>query len=218
MIRINLIDYNKIVRQVVIQKQLTTSVSVIFAFIAICGVNWVFETASIANLKDDVREIEVEVAQLDPKYKKVQRLKKQESKLNKIITGIDQLRTKRSRTTEILDDVGQSIPEDIWLKTIDQLTSKEVKAKRIPFVFLENKKSKPIDPKSKNQASGDDQFIEIKGLGKSDQSVVNFLDQLKGVPYLDHVLLFSTKEIWIGLNPIREFTIYCHVMKSDVQA
>lgn len=215
MISINLLDYKRIAREVTIQKQLTASFTVFTLFLATYGLFWVVGLAQIGQLESDILEVEGQVAELTPEYNEVQKLKKRQAKLQKIISGIDELRSRRSRTTEVLEDVGDSLPEDIWLASIDQLTLKEVQDKKIPFVFLDQAPNGKTPPGKQAAPEESDQFFEIKGKGNSDQSIVNFIEQLRGVPYIDHVLLFSTKHNWIDLKPIREFTIYCHIMKPE---
>ncbi len=139
-------------------------------------------------------------------------MKKEKTSFNKIIKGIDNLRAQRGRTTEILEDIGRSLPEDVWLRGIRQMDMNAIKGKRIPFLFIDYEAKK----KAKEDAP-DDVFFEIKGSAKYDQSLVQFVELLENIPYFDHVVLLSTNQEWIGLEPIREFLIYSHVVLPEVK-
>jgi len=219
MININLLDYKRIAREVTIQKQLTSSVGIILLVIVMCGLHWMFQAAQIGTLEGEIAEVEAQVAELSAEYNQVQTLRDQHGKLTTIITGIDDLRSRRSRTTEILEDVGRSLPEDIWLEKMDQMTLQEINNKRIPFIFLSQADKKAQKGKGKKgQNQSNDQFFELKGKARTDQSVVHFLEQLRAIPYLDHVLLYSTKHELIGFEEVRRFVIYCHVLNPEEKA
>ena len=54
--------------------------------------------------------------------------------------------------------------------------------------------------------------LDDEGKTKALQMFVEFLEN---VPYFDHVVLLSTKQYWIGLEPIRKFSIYSHVVLPE---
>jgi Tfp pilus assembly protein PilN len=219
MININLLDYKRIAREVTIQKQLTKSVGIILLVIVACGLHWMLKAAEIGVLEGEIAEVEAQVAELSAEYNQVQALREEEGKLTTIITGIDDLRSRRSRTTEILEDVGHSLPEDIWLERLDQMTLLEVNNKKIPFIFLSQAKGEgKKENGKKNQNQSNDQFFELKGTARNEQSVVHFLEQLRAIPYLDHVLLYSTKHQLIGFEEVKKFVIYCHVLNPEEKA
>ena len=219
MININLLDYKRIAREVTIQKQLTKSVGIILFVIVVCGLHWMLKAAEISSLEGEIAEVEAQVAELSAEYNQVQSLRDQHGKLTTIITGIDDLRSRRSRTTEILEDVGRSLPEDIWLEKLDQMTLQEINGKRIPFIFLSQANANGKKGKGKNnKEQSNDQFFELKGTARNEQSVVHFLEQLRAIPYLDHVLLYSTKHQLIGFEEVRKFVIYCHVLNPEEKA
>lgn len=212
MITINLYDYRRVLQQIAIQKQIAAILLAMTLVLVLCGLSWVVEKAFVGLLNDDVREIQAQVSVLKPDYNAVQTMKGEKVAFNKIITGIDNLRAQRGRTTEILEDIGRSLPEDVWLRGIRQMDMNAIKGKRIPFLFIDYEAKK----KAKEDAP-DDVFFEIKGSAKYDQSVVQFVELLENIPYFDHVVLLSTNQEWIGLEPIREFLIYSHVVLPEVK-
>ncbi|TDJ58040.1 MAG: hypothetical protein E2O41_06910 [Nitrospina sp.] len=212
MITINLYDYRRVLQQIAIQKQIAAILLAMTLVLVLCGLSWVVEKAFVGLLNDDVREIQTQVSALKPDYDAVQTMKREKVAFNKIITGIDNLRAQRGRTTEILEDIGRSLPEDVWLRGIRQMDMNAIKGKRIPFLFIDYE-AKEI---AKEDAP-DDVFFEIKGSAKYDQSVVQFVELLENIPYFDHVVLLSTNQEWIGLEPIREFLIYSHVVLPEVK-
>ena len=212
MITINLYDYRRVLQQIAIQKQIAAILLAMTLVLVLCGLSWVVEKAFVGLLNDDVREIQTQVSALKPDYDAVQTMKREKVAFNKIITGIDNLRAQRGRTTEILEDIGRSLPEDVWLRGIRQMDMNAIKGKRIPFLFIDYEAQK----KAKEDAP-DDVFFEIKGSAKYDQSVVQFVELLENIPYFDHVVLLSTNQEWIGLEPIREFLIYSHVVLPEVK-
>jgi len=212
MITINLYDYRRVLQQIAIQKQIAAILLAMTLVLVLCGLSWVVGKAFVGLLNDDVREIQTQVSALKPDYDAVQTMKREKVAFNKIITGIDNLRAQRGRTTEILEDIGRSLPEDVWLRGIRQMDMNAIKGKRIPFLFIDYE-AKEI---AKEDAP-DDVFFEIKGSAKYDQSVVQFVELLENIPYFDHVVLLSTNQEWIGLEPIREFLIYSHVVLPEVK-
>lgn len=212
MITINLYDYRRVLQQIAIQKQIVAILLAMTLVLVLCGLSWVVEKAFVGLLNDDVREIQTQVSALKPDYDAVQTMKREKVAFNKIITGIDNLRAQRGRTTEILEDIGRSLPEDVWLRGIRQMDMNAIKGKRIPFLFIDYE----AQQKAKEDAP-DDVFFEIKGSAKYDQSVVQFVELLENIPYFDHVVLLSTNQEWIGLEPIREFLIYSHVVLPEVK-
>ena len=216
MITINLYDYKKIVRDVGIQKQLSmVAAGTLIVFLICCGV-WMFQKMLIWNVESELAEVQAKVVAATPDYNAVQQLKKQQGKYTKIITGIDKLRSDQARTTDFLEDMGQSVPEGVWLTSIKQMTMKDIKSKRIPFLFITYGKNAARVPK-KDEVS-DDKFVELKGVGMDDQAVVHFLEQLRALPYIDAVVLNKSNRKWMGEHPVNNFDIYCHFLKTKPAA
>ena len=211
MITINLYDYKRIIRDVGIQKQLAmvTATSMIVLLIC-CGV-WMFQKMLIWSTESSLAEVQTKVAQATPDYNAVKQLQKQQGQYIKIITGIDELRSDQNRTTEFLEDMGQAVPEGVWLTSIRQMTMKEIKGRKVPFLFIS------YDQKANNNRNAKeptDQFVELKGVGMGDQTIVHFLEQLRAIPYIDAVVLNMSKRAWMDNRPVQNFEIYCHFLKT----
>ena len=211
MITINLFDYKRIVRDVAIQKRLAMVMAGSLVVLLLCCMVWMFQKMSIWKTEGELAEVLEEVQKAKPNYDAVQFLKKRQKKYSKIITGIDKLRSDQARTTEFLEDMGQAVPEGLWLTSIRQMTMTEIRAKRVPFLFISY--GKGSKPKKKGKGP-EDKFVELKGVGMADQTLVHFLEQLRAIPYIDAVVLNSSKRKWMGNQPVQNFSIYCHFIKS----
>jgi Tfp pilus assembly protein PilN len=149
-----------------------------------------------------------------PDYTAVQQLKKQQGQYTKIITGINKLRSDQNRTTEFLEDIGQAVPEGIWLTSISQMDMVGIKNKKVPFLFISYSKSN----RGNKAKASDDKFIELKGVGMGDSTIVHFLEQLRALPYIDAVVLNMSKRHWMDNRPVQKFEIYCHFLKTKPAA
>jgi Tfp pilus assembly protein PilN len=222
MITINLYDYKRIVRDVGIQKQLAMVLMVSLVVGLICVGVWMFQNMLIWNTQSELAEVETKVAAATPDFKVVQQLKKEQTQYTKIITGIDKLRTDQARTTEFLEDMGQAVPEGIWLTSVKQMDITEIKTKEIPFLFLDYAGKKP--KKRKRPKKGEekeeelDQFVQLKGVGMDGKPIVHFLEQLRAISYIDAVVLHKSDRSWMENEPVQKFEIYCHFITTKPAA
>ncbi len=222
MITINLYDYKRIIRDVGIQKQLArVAAASMITLLIVCGI-WMFQKMWIWKIESDLAEVQTKVAAATPDYNAVQQLKKQQAQYQKIITGIDELRSDQARTTELLEDVGQAVPEGVWLTSINQMGMSEIENKKIPFLFISyddpKSKKRKRGKKNKREEESTDKFIELKGVGIDDQPIVHFLEQLRALPYIDAVVLNTSKRVWMENQPVQKFEIYCHFLKTKPAA
>ncbi len=220
MITINLYDYKRVIRDVEIQKRVVLVGAASTATFLACFVVWIIQLALIGITKDNLAEVQIEVAAATPNYNAVQQMKKQRAQYQKIIKGIDQLRSNQARTTEFLEDMGQAVPEGIWLTSTRQVGMTEIQSKRVPFLFIayDDKKSKRRRPKKKGKEDGADKFIELRGVGTDDQPIVNFLEQLRAIPYIDAVVLNTSQRAWMEKQPVQRFVIYLHFLNTKPAA
>ncbi len=222
MITINLYDYKRIIRDVGIQKQLVRVAAVSMITLLIVSGIWMFQKMWIWTIESDLAEVETKVAVATPNYNAVQHLKKQQAQYTKIMTGIDKLRSDQARTTELLEDVGQAVPEGIWLTSINQMEMSEIESKRIPFLFIsyDDPKSRKRRGKRKDKQKevSSDKFIEVKGMGVGDRPIVQFLEQLRAIPYIDAVVLNTSDRQWLENQSVQKFEIYCHFLKTKPAA
>lgn len=221
MITINLYDYKTVIRDVGIQKNVVKVVGVTVLSVALCFVIWVFQWFAQGIVEGDLAEVNAKVVAATPDYNAVQQLKKQQDQYQKIITGIDKLRSNQTRTTEFLEDMGQAVPEGVWLRSIMQLGISQIESKKVPFLFISSNSSKSRRSRKKaNQKKneGGDKFIELKGVGMNDQAIIHFLEQLRALSYIDAVVLHSSKREWVENQPVKRFEIYCHFLKTEPAA
>ena len=218
MITINLYDYKRIVRDVGIQKQLAMVAAGSMIVLLICCGTWMFQNMWIWSIESDLAEVEIEVAAATPDYNAVQKLKKQQGQYTKIITGIDALRSDQARTTEFLEDMGRAIPEGIWLTSVQQMDMDGIKNKKIPFLFINYDDKKARRGKKGKKDAPVDKFVELKGTAMDGQSIVHLLEQLRAIPYIDAVVLNTSKRKWMENQPVQNFEIYCHFLKTKPAA
>ena len=218
MITINLYDYKRIVRDVGIQKQLAMVAAGSMIVLLICCGTWMFQNMWIWSIESDLAEVEIEVTTATPDYNAVQKLKKQQGQYTKIITGIDALRSNQARTTEFLEDMGRAIPEGIWLTSVQQMGMEGIKNKKIPFLFINYDDKKSRRGKKGKKKGPVDKFVELKGTAMDGQSIVHLLEQLRAIPYIDAVVLNTSKRKWMENQPVQNFEIYCHFLKTKPAA
>ena len=218
MITINLYDYKRIIRDVGIQKQLAMVAAGSMIVLLICCGTWMFQKMWIWGVESELAEVETKVAAATPDYNAVQKLKKQQGQYTKIITGIDALRSDQARTTEFLEDMGQAVPEGIWLTSVQQMDLEKIEGKKIPFLFISYDKKKSRKRGKKGAAVSDDKFVELKGTAMDGQSIVHLLEQLRAIPYIDAVVLNTSKRTWLENQPVQNFEIYCHFLKPKPAA
>jgi Tfp pilus assembly protein PilN len=220
MITINLYDYKRIIRDVGIQRHLAKVAAAIMVTLLISLGIWILQTMWIWKVESDLAEVQAEVAEATPDYNAVQHLKKQQGQYQKIITGIDKLRSDQARTTEFLEDIGQAVPEGVWLTSINQIGLSEVEGKKVPFLFIsaDQKSKRGKRGKGKKTKEPEDKFIELKGVGMDDQVIVHLLEQLRALPYIDAVVLNTSKRSWMENQPVQKFEVYCHFLKTKPAA
>jgi len=219
MITINLYDYKRVIRDVGIQRKVARVAQVLVGTVLLCLGIWILQAMWIGAVNRDLAEVQAKVVEATPDYNAVQQLKKQQGQYQKIITGIDKLRSDQARTTEFLEDIGQAVPEGVWLTSINQIGMSEVQGKKVPFLFIsaDQKPKRGRRGKGKKKES-EDKFIELKGVGMDDQVIVHLLEQLRALPYIDAVVLNTSKRSWMENQPVQKFEVYCHFLKTKPAA
>ena len=220
MITINLYDYKRIVRDVGIQKRFVAVLTSSAVVLAICIIIYLFQIGMIMNTESELAEVKTKVAAATPDYNAVQKLKKEQTQYTKIITGIDALRSDQARTTEFLEDMGQAIPEGVWLTSVQQMDMEQIQRKKIPFLFIsyEDGKSRKRKKRGNTEALSIDKFVEMKGTAVDGQPVVHLLEQLRAIPYIDAVVLNTSKRVWMKNQPVQKFEIYLHFLNTKPAA
>lgn len=213
MITINLYDYKTVVRNVGIQRNISLVAASTMLVGLLCLGVFFLQLALIANVNSELEEVNQKVAQAKPDYDAVQLMKAKQTRYNEIITGIGALRGQQAPTTQLLEDVGQILPQGVWLKEVKQLDMKTVHGRKIPFLFIDYSKNAP--PPAPVEGAPQDVFIKIGGSAMNDQPIIHFLDQLRAFPYFDAVVLHKSTRDYVDVTPIQNFEIYCHFLKPE---
>ena len=164
----------------------------------------------------EVRDLQQQVNALQSEVNVVKTLQAKQKRVGTILTGIDNLRANQLPATQTLFDVNLSVPEEIWLTKITQMSKEELSKARVPTVFIDSavtqgakKASRPGNKKLAKKAPKE--FIEIQGHALEDDAVARFIEQLETIPYFEIVFLYKTEQIFIGNTKVRKFSIYCYM-------
>jgi len=220
MITINLYDYKRVIRDVGIQKRFIAVLTSSAVALAVCIIIYLFQIGMIMNTESELAEVKTKVAAAAPDYNAVQKLKKEQTQYTKIITGIDALRSDQARTTEFLEDMGQAVPEGVWLTSVQQMDMEQIQRKKVPFLFItyEGGKSGKRRNKGKQAGLSNDKFVEMRGTAVDGQPIVHLLEQLRAIPYIDAVVLNTSRRVWLENQPVQKFEIYLHFLNTKPAA
>ncbi len=203
MIKINLYDYREELKRITVQKRVLQSASMVAAFMCLILFTWLLEKSRISAVQMELADLEQQVNALQPTVNLVKGMQRKQSRVEKILTGIEGLRTNQMQATGILFDVNQKVPEEVWLTSVSQKSKKDLVSAKVPVILFANSKSKP--------ATNQSPFFEITGYALEDQSVARFVERLEQIPYFNMVFLFNTEYQGIGKFAVRKFTIYCYM-------
>ncbi len=118
MIKINLLPYRDIEKKekVVIQLIIMTS-AMLMSLIIVAIVHW--QVVSYENMRLNEKEaLNNEIKELDKKLGQIDKIKEQKSEIERKLTVINDLNTRRIVTTELLYKVAEAIPDNVWLLSI----------------------------------------------------------------------------------------------------
>ena len=218
MITINLFDHKRIVTEVRVQKNITASLAIMLVGAILVGAFWALQQVQVSQQKIDTDRMNKLAVGKEPHYNKVVAMKTEKAGVQAIINKIDTLRNPRYETPQLMEDLSESIPEGVWLTSIQQKDLDQLRGAGVPVLFIQDdsegaKKKKRGRKAKKEENKGESQhlFIELRGMAKVDQAIVRYMEQLEKVSYLDHIFLQTTQQRWIGLEEVRTFTIYCHI-------
>jgi Tfp pilus assembly protein PilN len=222
MITINLYDHKIIVTEVRVQKMISAAVFISLMGLVLVGAWWGIQRLAINQQAEETANMEQQVADAKPHYTRVVGMKTEKKNVQGIIVKIDTLRTPEYEAPQLMEDLSERIPEGVWLTSVQQKSLSDLKALKVPVLFIQEEETKGKKRSKKKQKKDDSGpqhlFIELSGMAKFDQSIVRYMEQLEEVNYLDNVFLQKTEERWIGLEKVRKFKIYCHVANSLLSA
>ncbi|OGW14303.1 MAG: hypothetical protein A3K09_07975 [Nitrospinae bacterium RIFCSPLOWO2_12_FULL_47_7] len=214
MITINLYDYRQQVRNTAIQKQVVAAAGVMLMSAALILANWFVEEINRDNLKIAIIEVEGKIKAIEGKVQAVLAMKKKQKRVLQIVDGIQTLKTGQYLSmTRLLEDLGNALPENIWLEGIVQANWQDLEKKKVPLIFIKNPAEKPQDKKEEFY-----NFVEIKGKAISDDAIPRFIEGLEKISYFKTVFLFKKEVEEDKFNPVHGFTVYCYIGEIKIAA
>ena len=217
MISINLLDYKQELRKIAMQKIIINAIGSVLFLIFLIVTYWCFQKIEIKYRANELKQLEGRVRELTAQTTKIQSMKLQAKRTEKIIKKINELRTNQFQVTQILEDLILPVPDEIWLTSIRQLGIKEIKGKKIPVIFIgdpKKMKTKKKLNKSKNKAQSKQEFLEVRGrlFGKhSDETIVRYIGRLRDSSSFAKVFLHQTSQQQAGTEAVRDFTFYVYM-------
>lgn len=215
MIKINLHDYREELKRLAIQKQVLISASIVMVFAFMILGSWLIDKSRISRVDMEVKDLQQQVSVLQGEVNLVRGMQAKQKRVETILTGIENLRANQMPATQILFDVNLSVPDEIWLTKITQMSKADLARERVPTIFIDNvaakeaknkrKKSSAKNPKKENK-----EFLQIEGHALEDDAVARFVERLEEIPYFKMVFLYKTEQTLIGKTKVRKFSIFCY--------
>lgn len=212
MIKINLYDYREEIARSKIQKQVLMSASLVMLFVFMILGSWLVEKSQISRVAIDVKDLQQQVSALEGEVKFVKGMQTKQKRVGTILTGIENLRANQMPATQTLYDVNLSVPEQIWLTKITQMSKEGLTKAKVPTIFIDNVANKAAKNKSKKGSAktSKKEFIQIQGHALEDNAVARFVERLEEIPYFEIVFLYKTEKAFIGKTKVRKFSIFCY--------
>ena len=219
MIKINLYDYREELTRSKIQKQVLMSASLVMAFAFMILGSWLIEKSRISRVDMEVRDLQQQVSALQGEVDLVRGMQAKQKRVGTILTGIENLRANQMSATQTLYDVNLSVPEEIWLTKITQMSREDLNQQKVPTILIQNvatkkankKNNKKNNKNNKNAKTPNKEFIQIEGHALEDNAVARFVERLEKIPYFKMVFLYKTEQTSIGKTKVRKFSIYCYM-------
>ena len=199
------------------QKIIINAIGSVLVLIFLIVTYWCFQKIEIKYRANELKQLEGRVEELTAQPTKIQSMKLQATRTEKIIKKINKLRANQFQVTQILEDLILPVPDEIWLTSIRQLGIKEIKGKKIPVIFIgdpKKMKTKKKLNKSKNKAQSKQEFLEVRGrlFGKhSDETIVRYIGRLRDSSSFAKVFLHQTSQQQAGTEAVRDFTFYVYM-------
>ncbi|MCH8208473.1 MAG: hypothetical protein IIA62_05405, partial [Nitrospinae bacterium] len=117
MIEINLFDHKRIVMEVRVQEWITTSIGLVGVGLVLIGAVYLNYQTQVIDAKTDADRFEQLVADNEGQYKKVLAMKAEMKSVEGVIATIDGLRSQEYEVSQLMEDLSDSIPEGLRLKS-----------------------------------------------------------------------------------------------------
>jgi Tfp pilus assembly protein PilN len=216
MIKINLYDYREELKRSTIQKQVLTSASLVMGFAFLILFSWMYEKSRISRVDMEVKGLQQQVNALQSEVNQVKTMQAKQDRVGTILTGIENLRANQMPATKTLYDVNLSVPDDIWLTKVTQMSKEDLTKGRVPTILIDDSSApgatnNNVNRNANTKPTATKDFIEIEGHALEDGAVARFVEQLEGIPYFKMVFLYKTEQTFIGKTKVRKFSIYCYM-------
>ena len=118
MIKINLLPVKEAKRKTTIQNQLVVAVIVLLVVLAGIGYMIFMRKSEISNLQNQQAQKQKELTDLTSVQKKVEQFKKDNENLTQKIDVITGLENGRDWYLQIIDQISETIPREVWIDTL----------------------------------------------------------------------------------------------------
>ena len=212
MIRINLHDYRYELRRIEIQKGAVKCSAVIITAIFLIIVSWLVEKDRLTSIKSETNKVKSQVAALQSQVKMINTMEIKQRRMETTIREIDSLREDQIPAGTIVSDLNMLIPEGLWLVSIIQKDTNDLRLKNIPVIMFDDpaKKNNKEEERKKNVKQVKE-FIEVSGYALTEKEVVKYMQKLQQVAYYETTFLYKTARYILGGQPVYKFIIYCYM-------
>ncbi len=119
MIRINLLSDREAIRKETTRQQVSIFLLSICLLVVILGGIQFYQVQRKNDLKEQIREVKGVLKELEKKVGEVEKYKEAKRELETKLEIIDSLQKGKFRVVRILDGIGETIPEKMWIETMD---------------------------------------------------------------------------------------------------
>jgi len=212
MIRINLHDYRYELRRIVIQKGVVKCSAVIITAIFLIIVSWLVEKDRLTSIKSETNKVKSQVAALQSQVKMINTMEIKQRRMETTIREIESFREDQIPAGTIVSDLNMLIPEGLWLVSIIQKDTNDLRLKNIPVIMFDD----PTNKNNKEEERKKDvrqvkEFIEVSGYALTEKEVVKYMQKLQQVSYYETIFLYQTARSILGGQPVYKFIIYCYM-------
>jgi Tfp pilus assembly protein PilN len=219
MIKINLHDYREEVKRSTIQKHVLMSASLAASCVFLILLSFLFEKSQVSKVDMEVKGLKVQVNALQAEVNQVKTMQSKQRRVGTILSGIENLRANQMPATQTLYDVNLSVPDEIWLTKITQMSKQELTSGQVPTIFIDNLgaggavTNNPSATPTRANASNTPakEFLKLEGHALEDDAVARFVERLEKISYFKMVFLYKTELTMIGKTKVRKFSIYCYM-------
>ncbi|GIX46324.1 MAG: fimbrial protein [Candidatus Tectimicrobiota bacterium] len=150
MIRINLLPTRRLQRRLELKRQLL--VAAVVLGLTVGGGGWLGQQQqeTKSTLLRRLDQLEAELKSLEKIIKEVQQFEKQSKLLQQKIDVINDLKTNQRRPALLLDEISRSLPDQVWLETIQEtgssvkISGKSLNGNPGIAAFMENLEHSPL--------------------------------------------------------------------------